>query len=276
MARERWTVDGYEITEGVVRDVEYRAGLYRTPQVDGTDGEVSNRTGRLWRPKVHGPGSFTLAVWLGSTSRAVWEPAWDELLRAFVHPHRLSTYERTLADGTIRRCQGDVVASIDPQPSGSLMVRAGIEVAVPAGYWEGTVARTAGGAFTVAAASASIDVVLTPYARSTAAMEYLTYRITGPGASVRVADWTDGVEGDFLLYAATVAAGQVLVINSGTWAVTGEGGLVPNQAALQYSGRRFLPVAAARPGQTPKVRITASNVTTATRLDVLGRDAYLM
>ncbi len=62
MPRERWTVDGYDLTQGTDRDVEYRAGLYRSPAAEGEDGEVSNRTGRIWRPKTHGPGTFTLGM----------------------------------------------------------------------------------------------------------------------------------------------------------------------------------------------------------------------
>jgi hypothetical protein len=274
--REFWTADGWTITEGLVRDVEYRAGLYKTPGAVGEDADVSNRTGNLWRPKVHGPGSFVLNIWLGSNDRATVEAYYDEVQRALVHPWRQTLFERGLANGTVRRCLGDVVAALEPQPSGQSLMRMSIEVNVPAAYWDGTVDRNAGIAMPGAAANGSVDLALTPFAASTAPMEKLTYKVTGPIDNPTVTDRTDFANGEWLWYAGSIPAGQSLVVNSDTWQVTGLGGFVPNVAALNFSDRRFLWVPSARPGAVPTVRLTGSNVTAATRLDVSGREAFLL
>lgn len=273
MARETWHIDGWELTQGIVRDLEYRAGLYRTPAVDGTDSNVSNRTGRLWRPKTHGPGQFTLAVWLGGASRAEAERLYDELLRAVVHPHRLATYRRGLADGTARECSGDVTAALEPTAIGQQGMRLGIEVTVPRAYWRGTVLRTA--QRTVPLGATVVTLPLPEFARSTAPMEGLTYRITGPVTSPTVADITDDGVADSFTYSGVIGSGQTLVVNSDTWQVTGEG-FTPNQAAMNYTGRVFLPVVAARPGRTPTLRLTGTSMNTATTLRVSGYEAFLL
>jgi hypothetical protein len=277
VSRERWLVDDWELTQGYDRDVEYRRGLYRTPAAEGEDANVANRTGRLWRPKVHGPGSFVLALWFGSSiSRAAVEAAWDEILRALVHPHRLSVYKRYLADGTMRQCQGDVVAALDPTPIGQLGMRCGVEVNVPSGYWAGATEQSQTVAMGASASTHNVDLTLSAFARSTAAMENLTFRITGPVSNPRVVDMTDGVEGESFSYVGSIPAGQTLVVNSGTWAVTGEGGFAPILSRLNHTGRRYCAVAPARPGQTPKVRFYGENVAAATALNVRGYEAFLL
>jgi hypothetical protein len=274
MGRESWTVDGWTLTQGLVRDLEYRAGLYRTPAAEGADGNVSNRTGRIWRPKTHGPGSFVLAMWIGDAVRSDVEALYDEMLRAVVHPHRLSVYRRTLADGTIRECSGDVIAAIEPSAIGQSAMRMGIEVNVPEGYWRGTYDKIAESSLSLGWSTQ--DVSLWGFSDSTAPMEHLTFRIDGPIQNPRVGDRTDGVEGEWFQYMGTIPQGQALIVNSSTWAVTGSGGFVPNLAALNYSGRRFLPVVAAPPGAIPKVRITGTGTNNATRLTVTGREAFLL
>ena len=279
MARETWTVDGYTLTQGTYRDVEYRAGLYGTPEPVGANATVANRTGEVWRPKRHGPGAFTLNLWLGATTtRAGVEAAYDELLRVLTPVHRLCRFTRTLASGEVRRCDGELVAALGPEPIGQRGMRISAEIRVPDGYWEAVTAITATSTVGV---GLTRDLALTGFAGATAPMERLTYRITGPGSgpivSVREAD-ADGTVGDIeaFFYAATLTAGQVLVVNADTWALSGEGGLVPDPGLLSYTGGRYLSVPPARYGAVPTVRLALSSGSGATTsLAVTGRPTFL-
>lgn len=276
MARETWTADGTALTDGVVRDVEYRAGLYGTPDVEGADSQVSQRTGRIWTPKVLGAGRFTLAMWLGGRTREDVEAQYDLLLALLVHPHRPTLFVRTLADGTARTCLGDVVGSIEPTPIGQRGMRCSFDVSVPAGYWESTASTTDSASYAAASgAAANLDLNLTSKIGGTAAMENLAVTIPGPASNPTVTDRTDGVDGESFAYTGTVPAGGSLTVNSAAWTVTGTG-FVPSLQALVHTGRRFLPVAARSVrGLAPVVRLSAANVTTATGLSVAGRNAYL-
>ncbi|GAA2746176.1 hypothetical protein [Kitasatospora cinereorecta] len=276
MARERWLVDGYELTDGLVRDVEYRSGLVTTPAVVGANAAVPNRIGELWRPKHHGPGKFTLALWLAPRAggwQAV-EQAWEDLLRAIARPHRLLTFERYTAAGQLRRCQGEVLSALAPTPLGQSGMRVGVEVNVPAGYWEsGDIAFEA----TAPGSPLPQDLDLDPFTDATAPMEQLAYRITGPITAPTVTDTSDGPgrNGDSFTYTGQIAAGQSLTVDSATWQLTGTGGLVPDPARLTNTGPAFLRLAPGRPGMPPSVRLTGTNPGAGTQLTVTGRRAYL-
>ncbi|MFJ8043788.1 hypothetical protein ACIRBX_25130 [Kitasatospora sp. NPDC096147] len=274
MARERWLVDGYELTEGLVRDVEYRAGLIATPPVIGANATVPNRVGELWRPKHHGPGKFTLALWLAPRTGG-WqqvEAAWEDLLRVLARPHRLLTFERHTAAGQIRRCQGEVLSSLAPTPLGQSGMRLGVEVTIPSGYWEGTATVTNSSPAGTALPHA---LALAAFADATAPMENLAYRIDGPITAPTVTDTTDGPGGDSFTYTGQITAGQSLTVDSATWQLSGTGGLQPDPARLSLTGPAVLRLAPGRPSSPPSVRLSGTNGGPGTALTVTGRPAYL-
>ncbi|WP_327074443.1 hypothetical protein OG196_31885 [Kitasatospora purpeofusca] len=276
MARERWLVDGYELTDGLVRDVEYRTGLNTTPAVVGANATVPNRIGELWRPKHHGPGKFTLALWLAPASGgwAEVERAWEDLLRSLVRPHRLLAFERHTAAGQIRRCQGEVLSALAPTPLGQGGMRLGVEVNVPAGYWESADTSSAS---TAPGSPLPQNLDLAPFADATAPMEQLAYRITGPITAPTVTDTSDGAgrDGDSFTYTGQIGAGQALAVDSATWQLSGTGGLVPDPARLTNTGPAFLRLAPGRPGRPPSVRLSGTNTGAGTQLTVTGRRTYL-
>ncbi|MGW3181648.1 hypothetical protein ACWDD9_20470 [Kitasatospora sp. NPDC001119] len=274
MARERWLVDGYDLTDGLVRDVEYRAGLTGTPAVIGANATVPNKTGELWRPKHHGPGKFTLALWLAPTTGG-WqdvEAAWEDLLRVVARPHRLLTFERHTAAGQIRRCEGEVLSALTPAPLGQSGMRISLEVNVPAGYWASADTSTHA---TGPGAPVPQDLVLTEFADATAPMEQLAYLLTGPITAPTVTDTTDATGGDSFTYTGQIGAGQSLTVDAATWQLTGTGGLVPDPGRLTNTGPAFLRLAPGRPGKPPSVRLNGTNTGPTTRLAVTGHRAYL-
>lgn len=273
MARERWYVDGYEITQGDTLDVEYRTGLLGTPGLRGENPEVANRTGTVWRPKKHGAGSFTLAMWWGDQYQSEAQEKWDELLRAFVASHRLATWTRVTASGETRTCLGEVVAELSPVAIGQQAYRAGIQVGVPDGYWQSQTSYTHSTPTGTGVVTRDLD--LTDFVKSTAPNEKLLLTIAGQAVNPKIAEITIDGRAEWVQYNGTIPDGQSMIINCETWALTGTGGFVPDPQKLTYNGDRFFTLGTARPGVTTRVRFSADLIGANGRLTVAGRRSYL-
>lgn len=268
-AREDWYADAWLLTDGWVRDVEYRAGLYRAAGKKGDNPEVANRRGLLWRPKQGDVGGFTLNVWLGGATREEVEPYWDDLIRAVTPGHRPVRYRRRLAGGSERYCYGEVVSAIEPTPVGNLGIRCAIEVTIPEGCWY----DYAGVETIVGVAGAVLPKRLVlggRFANVTTEQHGLKVTITGPVSNPQVYDVTDGVDRSWFAYDAVIGAGQTLTVDSATWALTGTGGLAVNDAKLRYNGPRPLVTPLPPPGVSPAVELRGTGGGAATNLTVAG------
>lgn len=279
MARETWLFDGWELTEGTLRDWAYRGGTGDTAAFVGEDSAIPGRSGTLWRPKVQGPVTFALDFWFQGSTREEVQAAYNTILRAMRRRHRLVTVQRTLASGEQVTADVQLVGTINPQYLSQRMWRATATFNIPAGCWSSVASYV----HTSSQATGNFpkDVNLTDLEPSTEGMDHLTFKVHGPGVNIKVADWTDGEEGDWFKYAATLAADQYFVLDCRTWEVTAGRDGDPNDDtwinlhAIQYSGSRYLPVPAARPGDTPTVRVSlVSGGTTSTYLEVTGPRAY--
>lgn len=284
MIRERWFVDDYEFTDGDIRDVEYRTGQLVTPAGRGGNAVVPQRTGQVWRPKVHDQGVFTLSIWFGISQQQA-QQQWDDILKACMQPHRLPTWRRITAAGEVRVCLGEVVASTKPVPVGQLGYRADLQIDVPRSYWHSDLAYVMasnplglgleGLGVDPLGGSNTITVDLVGLAPSTAALEELVLRIDGLAVNPVITDITDRGRGEVLSYAGSIPDGTSLTLDSGQWWATGGGGLAPNQAAVNYTGDRYLTIAAPPPGVTPRLQLTADQIGPHTKLTVSGYRSYL-
>jgi hypothetical protein len=273
--RERWFADDWEITQGDNRDVELRDGQLGTPQVRGANAIIPNRTGETWRPKLHDAGTFTLHVWLGTYQRQA-QALWDELLQAVVQPHRLVTYRRITAAGETRYCQGEVIGALQPTAIGQAAYRAAIEVHVPSGYWRGEQQLTVD-TWTQADDDPNARIVdLSPFSTSTAPLEELTLTLAGELPNPKIADTTTRGRGDWVSYAGTIPDGGSLILDCATWGINGGGGFTPSAQAVNYSGDRFLTLAATPPGIAHSLRVTADSFGAGSSLTVSGYRSYLV
>jgi hypothetical protein len=276
--RERWTVDGYELTEGDIRDVEYRSGQLGTPATRGENATIAHRTGRLWRPKVHDTGAFTLDIWFGTNQRQA-QAQWDEILRAVVQPHRLCAWSRVTPSGEVRHCEGEVTAALQPTAIGQSAYRASIEVSVPAGYWRGdrqfTVSTPTTGTPGVDGAGRRYrEVELTPFASSTAPLEALTLQLRGAVSAPTVTDVSGLGRGESLRYGLAIPDQATITLDCGSWEGRASGTSWEPEV-LSYTGHRFLTVAATPPGVTPTLRLSASTMGAGAQLTVSGYRSYL-
>lgn len=273
MGLESWTFDGWVLTEGIVRGWEYRSGTDVAAAAVGSNAQVPNRSGELWRSKVLGPGQFSLNVWLAGASYQAARASYNTLLRAVQRPHRQIRVNRTLPDGEVIFADVELTGKIEPTHLGQLGYRASLDFNVPAGVWQSVTVYTAQ---TIAGAALPQSLSLVAFEPSTGPLERLTYTIKGRLASPVLVDRTDLVDGDSVSYVGTIAAGQSLILNSDTWGISGAGGMSPNLAAVNVSGERLLAVPAARPGLNPTVELRGSTPDLTTQLIVSGRRSYLI
>jgi hypothetical protein len=270
VARERYVIDGYDVTEGNVRDVETREGLATEPDLRGDDQEIANSIGDVFVPKVYGPGRFTMQVWWGvSTTRAAVEAAFEELQRVVSRPHRMCRIVRTLSDGSTRQCDAYKVSSMKPTAIGQRGYRAGIEFKIPRGFWRGTADVVDE---TPAGAALPKTLALVNVGAGTAPVDDSVYRVIGPISDPVVVDTTDGVDKAWFSYAGQVPANAHMEVNAATWTVVGVGFTV-NQQAVAFSER--MTTVAGPPGQNPTVALRGTNGGATTALRVTGRPAWL-
>ena len=178
-------------------------------------------------------------------------------------PHRLVRFERTLASGLVVHCDAESAGTVKPTFIAQQGMKAAIDFKVPDGVWRGAAPVTAA---TVAGAALSQTLTLPALAPSTAAIEDGSFTIYGPITNPKVVETTDGVDGDSFYYNASIASGGSITVNAATWAVTGGGGHVVNQAKVFPGGRRMLTVNPARPGDSPSLQLRGTGGGAATKL----------
>ena len=139
MARETIAFDGWELTEGTVRNWEIRDGFDDVAAMVGDNLTVANRSGEVWRPKTLGAGKFTVQLWLAGKTISQAQDAWRTLLRATVRPHRLVRVTRTMASGEVVYCDAEVTGGVSPTHLGQTGYRASITFTVPSGIWRSDV-----------------------------------------------------------------------------------------------------------------------------------------
>lgn len=140
MTRETWTIyspaGALVLTDGWVRDVETREGLYRTPPRRGANGAAGQQHGSEWTEKPYGEGSFQQQLWMmADATRDQVEEWYDQLLRVALWPYALIRVVRGLADGTFRECFAELQTALEPAPIGQLGMRVGLDWTIPEGFW---------------------------------------------------------------------------------------------------------------------------------------------
>ena len=268
-----WAVDGYDLTSLGVRDVETRDGWDGVTAGAGANGTVPNRSGSVWRPKVAGPGSLGLSMWMsGTTEAAVWS-AWNDLLKVVTPLHRLVRITRATPSGEVRECYGELSGTINPTWVTRTAMRAGLTFSVPSGFWKSTATVTS----STAAGSALTQVLTLPgLAQSTGPIEDAVLTIDGPVTNPVIAETSNGGGVDQVLYTGAVPTGMSLILDCGTWGITAAGGWTVNPGAVMPTGRRLLTLAPAVLGSSPVLQLSGSGGGAGTRLTIAARNTYRM
>lgn len=274
---ETLTVDGVNL-KTLAKNIQTLAATLRSPGKRGANAIVAQRDGSLWTPyKPNEEGLVVLPMWVlgcdddgaipvGSSDRKEFFKRVDELTHLFDKDYALLDVRHTLPDGTVRQALCECVESLDFTTQGASPIGlVSVALANPAAFWQ-DVANTT---------QASSLVGGAPWvwaSGGTAPVNDGTYTITGPITTARVTDPTSGA---YVEYSAVVAAGQNLIINAGTFVVTGTGGLVPDLTKISYSatGNRLMRMTP-DPTRQYRVSLTGTGTTAATQLSISGKRKY--
>lgn len=269
MARERWFIDGLEVTDGLVHDVETFDGLFGSPPLEGTNVAVAGRDGQVWTPKRFGAGSFTLRLWMAGNTRAEVDANWERLLRHAVKRHKLVRFERRLSNGTVRECYGEVTGRISPTPIGQLGMRASIDVVVPSGVWQDTTEIDSGFIYLSPMKTSAVNrlVDLNGFAGASAPLTGLRVAITGMVQGLQI---TCPETGSWFRYDSTLNVGSILTVDAARDTVSG-----PNLENWRYTGPyMFEAIPNTDPTRPPQLQVTATLADHNATLRFVGRRYY--
>jgi hypothetical protein len=232
---------------------------------------VANRSGSIWTPKVIGEGKFTIQMWLMGDTRQKADDAWRTLLRAVYRPHRLVQVKRQMSSGEIVYANVEVSGTISPTHLGMHGYRASITFTVPIGVWQSVQTYRMD---SIPSSTMPHTLYLDDFATSTAPLEMLEFTIFGRITNPKLIDNTDGGYGDSLTYMGTIPSGAWIRFKAASWSVDSSG-TTADQALINPTGRRFLTLSAARPGDRPSVQLQGTNSDAKTHIGVYGRRCYL-
>lgn len=272
MATESWIVDGVNLST-VAYDIVSRDGMDTVPAVTGSNVATAQSHGERWVRKYYTAARKTLIMWVSSRDRSTGaegatlddkrknlDANIDYLMLLFGRRNKLLTVQRTLSDGSVRVAQAEVVAAIDPTSIGMANSRFAVEMSIPEGFW-----RDAADSTLLSSAPGS-NLVVGGAAGATAPMQDLEYRITGPATNPRI---TDDESGSYFQYNGTVAAGSTLYVYNKTMTISN--GTLSNM--VHVGETNWVTLYPSIDGIT--LSFTASSTTAATKLDVVGRRAFL-
>lgn len=220
--------------------VEDLAGLYGAPARRTKNLLVPGRHGELRVPrKLYGPGALPLKMSVmgvdkttgvvpgGSSTEKEFQARVDELLAIFAAD--TITLDHTLPDASVRRIIAELAQSpllFAPQVAQYRFGQLVVELTAPYPFWTDTAATTA----TMTGATGAV-LSLAGFAGATAPMDQLTITF-GPCSNPQLIQGNTSVA-----YNGVIAAGQELVINTGTWSLsTGTGSAwTPDYSKVSYS-----------------------------------------
>ena len=274
MATESWTVDGVNLST-VAYDITSRDGMDTVPAVTGSNVSANQSHGERWVRKFYAGARKTLVMWVSSKDRTTGlegtdlddkrknlDANIDYLTLLFSRRNKLLTVSRTLSDGTIRVAKAEVVTAIDPMTVGLAHGKFSVELYIPEGFWRDAASST------LLSSAPGSNLVVTGAAGATAPMQDLQFVITGPATNPRI---TDVESGSYFQYNGTISAGNTLTVNNSTMTISGSGVVLGNM--IHVGETNWVTLYPSISGI--KVTFTASSTTGATKVDIIGKRAFL-
>lgn len=274
---EDLTVEGVSV-KTLAKNVETLAATLRAPGKRGANPVAALRSGSIFSAfKPHDDGNMVWPMWVrgcddnglipSGTARTQFFSRIDELTSLFDKPHGLLDIRHTLPDVSVRQCFAECVQSMDFSTYGMNPIGLfAVELSIPGSYWQDV-------ADTAPAKNTTVGSAWTFATGGTAPMDDATYTIAGPITNPRI---TDEYTGAYVQYNGALTAGQTLVLNAGTFAVTATG-ITPNLANLIMSntgGRlmRLVPDASLR----YRPILSGSGTATGVGLTIVGKRKFLV
>lgn len=274
MPTESWVVDGVNLSS-VAYDITSRDGMDTVPAVSGSNVSTAQSHGERWVRKYYTAARKQLIMWVSSkdrttgvdgtdldTKRANLDANIDYLVTLFARRNKLLTVSRTLSDGTIRVARAEVITAMDPVQVGLAHAKFSVELYIPEGFW-----RDAANSTLLSSAPGS-NLVVTGAAKATAPMQDLQFVITGPATNPRI---TDVESGSYFQYNGTIAGGNTLTVNNSNMTISGSGVSLGNM--VHVGETNWVTVYPSIAGVL--INFSASGTSGATKVDVIGKKAFL-
>lgn len=277
---ETLSVNGV-ILNTLAYNVASLTGRWNVPALRTENVTVPGRNGSLrTKRKYHEEGEIVLPLWVKDTDpdevtsgRDVLYSNIDKLTKLFRPGIGLLEVIHTLPDGTSRRVMAEVKEAFALSAKGRGLATFSVALTVPSVFWESTTVT-------------SHDVVvpytgtMSGFAGTTAPIEDAIVTITGPVTNPRVEAYGDGAAlevPNWFQYSGTVGAGQTLVVNCGTWSLTGTGGFTPVYANFSHDGDpRWLILQPGKVNSAPGIKTTGSSTSGTTKISVSARRKFLV
>lgn len=278
---ETLTVDGV-VLNTLAKNIESLTGRMNVAPLRTDNVTVPGRHGRLrTTAKFYDEGNVVLNMWvLGvddngnvpTTRRQQFFANVDALSNLFRPGSGLMEMLHTLPDGTQRRIWVECTDAINFTIVGGPMGKFSVNLRVPDVFWED-------------ANLSSVDLLptqnghVTEFDGMTAPMQDGVLTIIGPAVNCRIEAYYKGApleNATWVAYNGTVPAGGRLIIDCNNWLLTGTGFVVDYSLLAHGNASRWFTLVPGPPGQPPEMKITASNTTSATKINLLGRRKFLV
>ena len=278
------TVNGV-VLNTLAKNITTLTGRLRAPALRTDNISVPGRHGTIRTPnKRYEEGQIILPMWVrgcdddeGNVSRAQFFENVDTLTHLFRPGSGMLTVVHTLPDGSQRRCIAECTEAINlTMQAGGEFPYATFSVAlrVPSVFWEDVEASV----FDV---SNTFDGDLTALGGSTAPIEDAILKIYGPTTNTTIEARYNGVALEdplYFNYSGTIATGQTLTVDCGTWKLTGAGGLAVDYTKMFHTGSsRFLTLVPGPVGGSPQMKVTMTgSVAGTSKVNVTARRKFLV
>lgn len=281
---ETLSVNGV-VLNTLAKNITSLTGRLRAPALRTDNVTVPGRHGTLRTVnKRYEEGQIILPMWVrgndddeGSIGRDTFYANVDTLTQLFRPGSGLLTLIHTLPDGSQREVLAECTEAINlTMTAGGLWPYATFSVAlrVPSVFWQDVNATSVDLAY-------NFNGNVTQLNGLTAPIEDAIYTLYGPFTSCTVEARYNGAAMDdpqYFTYSGTLGTGQTLVVNAGTWKLTGTGGLVVDYTKMFHTGSaRFLEIAPPPVGGSPQLKVTMANAVSGTsKVNVSARRKFLV
>lgn len=280
---ETLSVNGV-VLNTLAKNIESLTGRLKVAALRTDNIIVPGRHGRLrTTQKFYDEGQIVLPMWVvgcddngnvPTTTRKQFMANVDTLTQLFRPGDGPIRLVHTLANGTARFIYTEVTDVIDFSIQGYNPIgKFSVSMRAPSPFWTETpppyvtMPPTQNGAV-----NALLDM--------TAPVEDGIFTFTGPITNPRVEALYNGVplfNPNWFQYSGTIPAGQQLRVDCGNWALTGLLGFTPNYSLFGHAGAaRWLIIQPGPPGVAPGLKITGSNTTAATVVNLSAARKFLV
>ena len=283
------SVDGV-VLNTLAKNIEELTGRLRTPKAATDNIAVPKRNGRIRvSQKFYDQNEITLPMWVigsdddgkipgGSTEAKEFWKNLDTLTALFGLRSSPLDIRHTLADGSVRQCYGDVLETISFEVEMLRIGRFTVVITVPDPFWQDVNSQTQSITLPNGSGSFVQSYSLTTFLGATAPIEDMTFTFTGPVTNPMVEALVNSSPLQapiWFRYNGTVGAGTTLVANCSTWALSGS--MSPTYSLLSHVGSpRWMVVQPNPAASSPEIRVSGSNTSAATKVEVSGRRKFLV